>query len=152
VTSAGELSIRRATKADLPRIVDLLGQLSIEEAREDPAHDYLPAFEEIEADPRQTVFVGETAELGVIATLTLILIPNLSYRGRPYAVIENVVVSSEARGVGVGERIVMHAVQLAREAGCYRVGLTSNNQRLDTHRFYRRLGFVATHEGFKYQL
>jgi hypothetical protein len=32
------------------------------------------------------------------------------------------------------------------------VQLTSNKQRKDAHRFYERLGFVASHEGFKLAL
>ncbi len=146
------MTIRRATPADLPRIVELLTQLSIEADREDPAHDYGAAFEAIEADPRQTLLVYESPELGVVGTLALVIVPNLSYRGRPWGVIENVVVDSAARGGKVGEQLVMHAIDLARDAGCYRVGLTSNKLRTDSHRFYRRLGFVDSHEGFKYEL
>lgn len=146
------MPIRQATRDDLQRIVELLGQLSLETDREDPAHDYGPAFEAIEADPRQTLLVYEAPELGVVGTLVLIVVPNLSYRGRPWGVIENVVVDSAARGTRVGEQLVMHAIELAREAGCYRVGLTSNKLRTDSHRFYERLGFVKSHEGFKYEL
>ena len=46
----------------------------------------------------------------------------------------------------------MHAVELARQAGCYKVALTSNKLRDDAHRFYRRLGFIATHKGFRIEL
>jgi len=40
----------------------------------------------------------------------------------------------------------------AQRAGCYKLALTSNKQRPDAHRFYRRLGFRATHEGFRIDL
>lgn len=146
------MTIRRATRADLPRLVELLSQLSIEAAREDPTHDYGKAFEAIDADPRQTLMVYETPERGIVGTLVLVIVPNLSYRGRPWGIIENVVVDSAARGGKVGEQLVMHAIELARAAGCFRVGLTSNKLRTDSHRFYERLGFVKSHEGFKYEL
>jgi GNAT superfamily N-acetyltransferase len=146
------VKIRTATRDDLPRLVELLSQLSLDEPREDPAYDYLPAFEAIDADPRQTLLVAESVELGVVGTLVVVLVPNLSYRGRPWAVIENVVVDKRARGSGVGEQLMRHAIDIAREGGCYRVGLTSNKLRPASHRFYERLGFVASHEGFKYDL
>jgi GNAT superfamily N-acetyltransferase len=43
-------------------------------------------------------------------------------------------------------------VARAEEMGCRRVQLTSNKRRKDAHRFYERLGFHATHEGFKTSL
>lgn len=55
-------------------------------------------------------------------------------------------------GKGRGEALVTHAVELARVAGCYKVTLTSNKGREDAHRFYRRLGFNATNEGFRLAL
>jgi len=45
--------------------------------------------------------------------------------------------------------MVEWAVERCREAGCGIVQLTSNKVRLDAHRFYRKLGFEQTHEGFK---
>ncbi|MGO9356824.1 MAG: GNAT family N-acetyltransferase, partial [Xanthobacteraceae bacterium] len=44
------------------------------------------------------------------------------------------------------------AVELAREKGCILVQLTTNKQRTDAQRFYRRLGFVNSHEGMKLAL
>jgi GNAT superfamily N-acetyltransferase len=43
-------------------------------------------------------------------------------------------------------------VQRARDLGCYRVQLTSNNARPEAHRFYQRLGFEPSHRGFKLNL
>ena len=40
----------------------------------------------------------------------------------------------------------------ARRRGCNIVQLTSNKSRVDAHRFYQRLGFVRSHEGFKLHL
>jgi GNAT superfamily N-acetyltransferase len=44
------------------------------------------------------------------------------------------------------------AVDEARRRGCALVQLTSDKRRGDAHRFYSRLGFEATHEGFKLRL
>ncbi len=41
------------------------------------------------------------------------------------------------------------AIETARQLGCYRVQLTSNNDRPDAHRFYVALGFEPSHTGFK---
>jgi GNAT superfamily N-acetyltransferase len=145
-------TIRRATEADLPRIVELLSQLSLDDDRDSPAEplpeSYRAAFRQIEADPRQQLLVAE-AEGRVVATGTLGIVPNLSYRGRPWAFVEGLVVDSSARGKGYGEGLLRYAIEEARHAGCYKVSLTSNKRRTEAHRFYQKMGFAATHEGFR---
>jgi GNAT superfamily N-acetyltransferase len=85
----------------------------------------------------------------VLGSVTLIIIPNLTYVARPFALIENVVVDEGARGKGIGESLIRQAIESAREEGCYRVSLTSNKRRQAAHKFYERLGFTASHEGFQ---
>ncbi len=148
-------TIRAATAADLPRIIELVAQLSMDEPREElgpPLPErYREVFQEIEADPRQRLLVLE-AQGRVVAALALIIVPNLTHTGRPYAIVENVVVDEPERGAGYGEMIMRHAIEEARRAGCYKVSLTSNKGRPDAHRFYERLGFRATHEGYRVEL
>src|SRR3989442_739111 len=92
--------VREATRADLPRIVALLDQLGASPGQEDlsspPLRPYIDAFEQIVRDPRQRLFVLESAG-EVVATAVVIIVPNLGHRGRPYALVENVVVDSSQR-------------------------------------------------------
>jgi GNAT superfamily N-acetyltransferase len=48
--------------------------------------------------------------------------------------------------------MIEHAIDLARQRGCAIVQLTSDKSRLEAHRFYMGMGFVATHEGMKMEL
>lgn len=99
----------------------------------------------------QRVLVAEDA--GRIAgALVLAIIENITRRGTPYAIIENVVVDEAVRGRRLGEALIERAITEARRAGCYKVSLTSNKRRLDAHRFYERLGFAQTHEAFRIDL
>jgi GNAT superfamily N-acetyltransferase len=61
-------------------------------------------------------------------------------------------VRSDLRGRGIGGALIEWAVEQARQRDCALVQLTSNKARADAHRFYGRLGFTATHEGFKLRL
>jgi GNAT superfamily N-acetyltransferase len=88
----------------------------------------------------------------VIATAAVIVVPNLGHDGTPYALVENVVVDEAARGQRHGEQLLSYIIDEARAAGCYKVVLTSRKHRKDAHRFYQRLGFEATSEGFRYTL
>lgn len=144
--------IRLATEADLPRIVELLAQLSPDDpGREDTSeplpYNYHMVFREM-AQGRQQLLVAEVRKK-IAGTLALVIVPNLSHRGTPYAIIENVVVDEKQRSKGIGEALIARAVEEARKAGCFKVTLTSNKRRKDAHRFYERLGFARTHEAFR---
>jgi len=61
-------------------------------------------------------------------------------------------VSQRLRGQGIGAELLAWAIQEAHRRGCALVQLTSDKRREDAHRLYGRLGFVASHEGFKLRL
>jgi GNAT superfamily N-acetyltransferase len=141
--------VRDAMVADLPVLVPLLGQLN--EARNAPTAQHMRAFDEIEVDPRQHVLVVEDGRT-IVGTAALTVIPNLGRDARPVALIENVVVDARCRGRGIGALLMREAIGRARAAGCYRVALMSRKHRTDAHRFYERLGFERTSEGFRLAL
>jgi ribosomal protein S18 acetylase RimI-like enzyme len=146
--------IREATLSDLPRVVELIAQLYSDPAQEDFAAaraSYERAYAEIAGDPRQTLLVAETGG-EIVGTLVLIIVPNLTRRGRPYAILENIVVDAERRSGGIGEALVRRAIEDAQAAGCHKVALMSRVERTEAHRFYGRLGFTLAHVGFRVDL
>jgi ribosomal protein S18 acetylase RimI-like enzyme len=148
-----EITIRRATAADIAPIVALLADDSLGAGREsvDDLAPYEAAFTELAADPHQLLVVAERAG-EVIGTAQLTFIPGLSRRAARRAQIEGVRIGSQARGTGLGSTLIEWCVARARECGCALVQLTSDVARLDAHRFYEKLGFQATHVGFKLTL
>lgn len=144
--------IRRATESDLPRLVEMYQQLSLDDPREDIGPPLPPVYAEtfrtIDADPKQYLLVAEL-DGRVVGSLVLIIVPNLSHKGTPWAEIENMVVDETVRGQRIGETLVQHAVDIARDAGCYKLTLTSNMRRTEAHRFYERMGFLTTHRAFR---
>ena len=119
---------------------------------EDPSRveDYARVLGRMSAQG-QSVLVAE--DKGRIAgALVLAIVENITRKGTPYAIIENVVVDEDARGQHHGEALIEQAVEEARQGGCYKVSLTSNKRRGEAHRFYERMGFVQTHEAFRIDL
>ncbi|GGJ37808.1 N-acetyltransferase [Paenarthrobacter histidinolovorans] len=149
----GTFSLRRARKGDLPRILALLADDQLGAVREsvDDLAPYELAFDAIDADPAHLLVVGEL-DGEVVATFQLSYIPGLSRKGSWRSQIEAVRVSGELRGQGVGALMIQWAVDQARERGCSLVQLTTDKSRVAAHRFYERLGFVASHEGMKLKL
>lgn len=66
--------------------------------------------------------------------------------------IEAVRIKQDLRGRGLGHTLIAHAIGLCRDKGCALVQLTSDKSRVDAHRFYAKLGFVNSHEGYKLSL
>jgi GNAT superfamily N-acetyltransferase len=63
--------------------------------------------------------------------------------------VEDLVVDADHRSLGVGRELLDHLEQRARAAGCHTVELDSGRQRVDAHRFYRRLGYEDVSRHFR---
>ncbi|WP_437815788.1 N-acetyltransferase family protein [Sorangium sp. So ce1078] len=148
-------TVRRATEADLPAVVRLF---SIQEEgivkTDHPGPPLDPRYREalaaIAEDPNNALLVAEV-EGRVAGAFHLTIIQYVANRGGRVAQVENVIVDPSLRSRGVGEAMMRWAIDEARR-GCFRVQLTSNKVRRRAHRFYERLGFVASHEGMKLKL
>jgi ribosomal protein S18 acetylase RimI-like enzyme len=152
-----DITIRPSRRDDVPAIVALLADDPLGRTREDTGDlaRYLRAFDEMTAQGGNIALVAERRGPGaeeIIGCLQLTMIPGLSRRGIKRGQIEGVRVSAACRGLGIGERLIRHAIDIARTEGCGLVQLTSDVSRPDAHRFYERLGFVASHTGFKLTL
>ncbi|MGB8622428.1 MAG: GNAT family N-acetyltransferase [Paracoccaceae bacterium] len=143
---------RTATRADVPAVVALLADDSLGAAREgaDLAR-YLEAFDAMQREGGNLLIVGEAAG-SVVATYQLTFISGLSLKARRRAQVESVRVASAMRGQGIGAAMMADAKARARQAGCGLMQLTTNNTRSRAHAFYTRLGFTASHIGFKCDL
>ncbi|MET9156272.1 GNAT family N-acetyltransferase [Streptomyces parvulus] len=148
-----DLEIRRTTAADVPAVVAMLADDPLGAERESPDDlaPYVAALERLDADPNQHVVVA-VRDGRVVGTLQLTIVPGLSRRGATRSIIEGVRIHSDERGGGLGTQLIEWAVDESRRQGCHLVQLTSDKSRTDAHRFYERLGFSASHTGFKLQL
>ncbi|MFB7664433.1 GNAT family N-acetyltransferase [Kitasatospora sp. NPDC056138] len=148
-----DLNIRPAVLDDLSAIVAMLADDPLGSGRETPDDlaPYQDAFDRLAADPNQHLVVAER-EGRVVGTLQLTVVPGLSRRGATRTVIEAVRIQADERGSGLGSELIQWAVDRSRELGAGLVQLTSDATRTDAHRFYERLGFVASHLGFKLAL
>jgi GNAT superfamily N-acetyltransferase len=130
---------REARSEDLNAVLRLYGQLH----PTDPVLDDSTAakvFEQIVGTAGLHVFVLEH-QGAIVATTYLNVVPNLTRSGSPYAIIENVVVEQTLRGQGLGKKVMAETLQVAWNAGCYKVMLLTGSRRPSTHAFYRACGF-----------
>ncbi len=89
-----------------------------------------------------TELLGAELDGTLRAMLTLHVLPNMTQRGRPYALIENVVTASGFRGQGLGRAVMQFAVERAWAADAYKIMLLTG-QDTGARPFYESIGFTA---------
>lgn len=148
--NAEAVSIRPARREDVAAIVAMLADDHLGRARErveDPLPaSYYDAFTRVERDPNLTLVVAESAGR-VVGCLQLAILPGLSSQGGVRGLLEDVRVASDCRSRGIGEQLVQWAVAEAKARNCNLVELLTHQTRVDAQRFYKRLGFAASHVG-----
>ena len=145
------ITIRPAKETDIPRLLELYRQLSFnpEEYKVPPLKDCQRVFKEMAKVPGYSLLVAE--ENGeVIGTTVLAILPGMAHGTSSFAVVEYVVVDETRRSQGIGKALMDYCKDLAKEAGCYKIMLTSDKRRDRAHKFYRSLGFEASAHGFRF--
>ncbi|RBP95458.1 ribosomal protein S18 acetylase RimI-like enzyme [Cytobacillus firmus] len=146
------MHFRKAIEEDLQAIVRLLADDELgakRERYEEPLPEcYYKAFKAIVAQAGNQIILAIDGQ-AVIGCLQLTIIPGLARQGMKRAQIEGVRVDQRCRGKGVGEALFKEAIAIAKSEESGLVQLTTDKQRDDAHRFYNKLGFMASHEGMK---
>lgn len=150
-----DVQFRPATIEDVADIVQLIVDDQLGAGRDTAGPplppEYHTAFQAI-ADDHNQLLVVAVRDDRVVGTAQLSFLPGLARHGAWRMQIEAVRVASSQRGRGIGRRMMQWCVDVGRERGCALVQLTSDASRADAHCFYRSLGFVDSHVGFKLPL
>lgn len=151
MNAVSPITIRPARRGDVAAIVAMLADDALGRGRErleDPLPlSYFDAFDRVARDPNLTLVVAQNDAGEVVGCLQLCILPGLSSQGASRALIEDVRVASHCRSRGIGEQLVQWAIAEARSKGCKLVELLTHTTRVDAQRFYKRLGFAASHVG-----
>ncbi|BCB19536.1 GNAT family N-acetyltransferase [Bosea sp. ANAM02] len=141
------LVIRGAEQADLPALQNLYRHLLPEDERcpDDRAAAILESLRRFEGS---AVLIGLLGT-DLVASCTLVVIPNLTRGGTPYALIENVVTDSGHRNRGLGKAILKAALDRAWAAACYKAMLMTGSKKPSTLAFYEAAGFEQSKTGFQ---
>jgi GNAT superfamily N-acetyltransferase len=145
------MTFRKAERRDLPEIVQMLADDPLGAMREDLQHPekYEQAFDAISMDTNQELMVVESDVGEVVATFQLTFLQYLSHQGSLRVQVESVRVREDQRGKSIGEKMFQWIIARAKDKGAHLVQLTSDKKRPEAIRFYKRLGFVESHEGLK---
>jgi GNAT superfamily N-acetyltransferase len=146
-----KVEIRQADAEDIAAVLALYAQPGMDNGKVLALEEAKALFAQFAKYPNYRLFVALADGL-VVGSYALLVMHNLGHLGTPSAIAEDVVVAQEVRGQGIGRQMMEHAAAQAREAGCYKLALSSNNQRVDAHRFYASLGLVPHGVSFVMEL
>jgi|SRR6476659_4787616 len=145
-----ELEIRTAQQSDIQPLLELYHQLNPQDRALAP-QDACRIWQQFTRYPGSAIFIG-LKQKALVSTCALVVIPNLTRGGAPYALIENVVTDAQHRNRGYGQAILRAAVAAAGQCGCYKVMLLTGSKNPATLSFYQRAGFEQSKTGFQIRL
>jgi GNAT superfamily N-acetyltransferase len=135
------MQITPATPSDIPALCDLLDLLFSQEADFYPDHAaQARGLGNIINDPGVGHILVARQEGRVQGMVSLLYTISTALGGR-VALLEDMVVVPQARGAGLGSRLLAQAIQVARAHGCLRITLLTDRANEPAQRFYQRHGF-----------
>ena len=98
------------------------------------------SLEHISANPAYLLLVAEHCGQ-LLGTAMGVLCYDIYKNCLPFVVIENVMVSKNSRGLGIGTQLFSNLEQWARKSNASYCMLVSGNERTGAHRFYAAHGY-----------
>ena len=98
-----------------------------------------------------TGIILATSNSKLIGMVSYVLVDRLNQSLRELWIPE-LVVTTDYRNRGIGKGLVMKCESIARRNKCYRIRLESRNDRIDSHAFYKKIGFSQMALAFEKKL
>ncbi len=141
------MNVRIADRDDIPQLLQLYRHLNPGDA-EATVEVGVRNWERLKLYPGSDIFVACVGDV-LVASCTLVIVPNLTRGGMPYALIENVVTHADHRRHGYGKAVLHAAIDAAWQADCYKAMLLTGSTEAGTLKFYREAGFEQSKTGFQ---
>lgn len=141
------VEVRPLSAKDLPLAMGLIDELELPEVKTLRENDVRSIYSKIIA-AGGAVF-GAYRGSKIVGTCTLNVCANLSWSGRPYGIVENIIVTKNERGKGVGKSLLLFARRMAESKNCYKVVLMTQQKGPETASFFRSAGFSDNESGYQ---
>lgn len=134
------IKIKKAEEKDIPSILALHSEIDLSDEESISLQNANVIFSRIQSYPNYHIYVA-LVQGEIVGTFALLIMDKLAHKGTPSGIVEDVAVRSEWQGKGIGKQMMKYAIERCKEAGCYKIALSSNSIRKSAHRFYESLGF-----------
>jgi GNAT superfamily N-acetyltransferase len=133
--------IRKATKSDLPAIRRLLAELisAMDDTECIDIRIPLRTWEHLLKDARSHFLVAATK--GTPVGFIHFTVRQTVMHRSPSAMIDELVVTKEYQGRGVGKQLVLATIEKCKQLGCCEVEVSTEKTNVKARKFYRKCGF-----------
>lgn len=138
------MEIHTAVSSDIPQLCMLLDTLFSQEAEFKPDSELqaLGLGAIIEGDGIGDILIAKQSDQ-IIGMVNLLYTVSTALGSR-VAILEDMVIAPQHRGLGVGSLLLNYAIDFAKQKGCKRITLLTDNDNEAAHRFYEQHGFTES--------
>ena len=138
------MQIEKATVNDIPELCDLLAVLFSQEAEfEVDGHTQQTGLQAIISNPELGIILLARHKDKIVGMVSLLFSISTALGGR-VAMLEDMVVLPEQRGLGMGSALLTAAIKTARDNGCLRITLLTDSDNAIAQGFYEKQGFIRS--------
>ncbi len=135
--------IRQATKTDIPIILGLLYELDRPKPKDDVQEEiFEKQIKSYLKDLDKEILIAEQGT-EIMGLVSIIFLDRLNHE-KPEMYIPELIVTKKHQYKDIGTMLVKSCIELAKKNKCHRIRLESGNQRKNSHRFYKKMGFEQT--------
>ena len=147
-----EITIRTATKKEVPEILGLLYELGRPKPEKDSDVDtFRNLAKKYISDSDKTILIAVRNEIEIVGAVSIMFLPRLNQTSLEMYIPELIVLQKYQKK-GIGKKLIDSCIDLAKEKKCHRIRLESGNQRKESHKFYLSLGFEQSSLSFSMNL
>ena len=135
------ITIRESTYDDIPSLLELLYELE----RPKPQNDnelakFTKLLKNYMQEDDKKILVAQIENSKIIGMISMVFLSRLNQNTLEMYVPE-LIVSQNYHSKGIGKKLINFSIELGKEKKCHRIRLESGNQRIESHKFYKHLGF-----------
>ena len=135
------ITIRESISDDIPSLLELLYELGRPKPQKDnDLEDFTQLLKNYIDDNDKKILVAKIDDSKIVGLISLVFLPRLNQKTLELYVPE-LIVSQNYQSQGIGTKLINFSIELGKEKKCHRIRLESGNQRLESHKFYKHLGF-----------
>ena len=135
------IAIRESTYDDIPSLLELLYELGRPKPQKDNELEKFTALlKNYMQEDDKKILVAQIDNSKIIGLISIVFLSRLNQNTSEMYVPE-LIVSQNYHSKGIGKKLLNFSIKLGKEKKCHRIRLESGNQRIESHKFYRHLGF-----------
>ena len=133
--------IRESNFDDIPSLLELLYELGRPKPQKDnELETFTKLLKNYMQEDDKKILVAQIENLKIIGMMSIVFLSRLNQNTLEMYVPE-LIISQNYHSKGIGKKLINFSIELGKEKKCHRMRLESGNQRIESHKFYKHLGF-----------